>query len=171
VAFGVGLGSGLVLARGVTQKKPDLRPVAVAAATAFVLTIVSAVPLRGIANIRPELDRLVEIEARTASVYDKAVNQFRLGAISASQLAAVIDRDVAPELKAATTRIEAFEGVPGEQKALLENAREYLRLRNESWRVRSEALHKANMPALRKADQSEHASLLALEKTRSANPQ
>jgi rhomboid protease GluP len=170
VAFGVGLATGLVLTRGVAQKKPDLRPIAVAAATAFALTVVSAVPLRGIANIRPELDRLVEIEERTAGIYDKAVSQFRLGALTAEQLARVIDRDIVPELKAATARIEAFEGVPGEQKALLESAHEYVRLRNESWRLRSEALHKADMPALRRADRSEHASLLALDQTKSTGP-
>jgi rhomboid protease GluP len=171
VGFGIGLAAGLVLTRGVAESKPDLRPVAVAAATAFALTVVSAVPLRGIANLRPDLDRLFEIEARIASTYDKAVGQFRLGAISANRLAEVIDRDIRPELKTATARMDAFEGVPGEQRELLENAREYLRLRNESWRIRSEALHKANMPALRKADQSEHASLLALEKTRTVSPQ
>jgi hypothetical protein len=170
VGLGIGFGCGILLARGVAEKKPELRPIAVAAATALALTVVSAVPLRGIANVRPELDRLIEIEERTAGAYDKAVGQFRLGARTPKQLAEVIDQQIRPELKAAMARIDGFEGVPGEHLALVTSAQEYLRLRDESWRLRSEALHKANMPALRKADRSEHASLLALEKTRPATP-
>lgn len=169
--LGIGFGCGIVLARGVAEKKPELRPIAVAAATALALTVVSAVPLRGIANVRPELDRLIEIEDRTAGAYDKAVGQFRLGALTPRQLAEVIDEKIRPDLKAAMARIDAFEGVPGEHQALVASAQEYLRLRDESWRLRSEALQKANMPALRKADRSEHASLVALEKTRPATLQ
>ena len=45
------------------------------------IAIAAAILLRGIADVRPEMHRLVAIEDRTAHQYDTAANQFRLGAI------------------------------------------------------------------------------------------
>jgi hypothetical protein len=42
-------------------------------------------------------------------------------------------------------------------------ANSYLKLRDESWRLRAEALNRANMRLLRDADQTERASLMAFE--------
>ena len=58
----------------------------------------------------------------------------------------------------------AFESAGGDQ--LVARAEEYLRLRDESWSLRSEALHKGKMITLRQADRVERASLDALEKIR-----
>ena len=52
----------------------------------------------------------------------------------------------------------------------LASAEEYLRLRDESWRLRAAALHKSSMPALRKAETAERASLQAFERLKPAEP-
>lgn len=159
IAFAAGFAGGLVLAKDVSERKPALGPVAVAMAAALAITVASAAPLRGIANVRPELEHLVALETRLAESYDEVVRQFRRGTMSAEQLAQVIDSRIRPELQAAKARLEALSGVAAEQQALVSAAEEYLRLRDESWRIRSEALHQADMKGLREADRSEHASL------------
>jgi hypothetical protein len=59
--------------------------------------------------------------------------------------------------------VDALEKVPESQQSVLASARVYLRLRDESWRLRAEALRKASMAMLRQADGVEHASLIALQ--------
>ena len=89
--------------------------------------------------------------------------------MSASELAKLIDQTIVPELQAVGTRLTALEGVPSEQQALVASAEEYLRLRNESWRLRSEGLHKSNLPTLTKAEKPERAALEVLQKIRPAD--
>jgi hypothetical protein len=74
-----------------------------------------------------------------------------------------------PELKAARARLQAFERVPYEQQPLVAAAEEYLRLRDESWRLRAEGLRTVNMRTLQKAEGAESASLKALKRTRPAS--
>jgi hypothetical protein len=132
----------------------------------LVITVASAIPLRGIADVRPEMVRLLAIEDRTTHEYDTAANQFRLGAINAKALGQLIDQSILPELRKARERVKALTGVPREHQQLVARAEEYLRLRDESWSLRSEALHKGKMITLRQADRVERASLDALEKIR-----
>lgn len=168
VIVGVAAGSvgGLVLTRRVNEHKPTWRQVAAAAATALVIAGVSAVFLRGMTDARPEIERIIAVEDRIAGVYQKAVGQFRKGRMSASELAKLIDQTIMPELEAARVRMTALDGVPAEQQALVAAAEEYLRLRDESWRLRSEGLHKSNLPTLTQAERPERAALEALEKIR-----
>ena len=162
----VGLAGGFVLTRGVARKKPPMRLVASVLASTVLISLAAAAILRGVADVRPEIERILALEDRTAAIYQKAVDQFRLGAINAKALAHLIDRAIIPEVQAARARLKAIDGVPQEHEALVASADEYLRLRDESWRQRSDALHNANMPALRKADRTEHASLEALARLR-----
>jgi len=164
-----GLICGAGLSRGVGIRRPPLRRVTAAMLTAAAIALACAAPLRGISNVRPELDSLVTLETQLTGAYDKAVNQFKLGAMNARDLAQMIERTIMPQLRAAQTRVQALRRVPREQQALVASAEEYLRLRDESFRLRAEALQQANMAALRAADRSERASLEALEKTRSAS--
>ena len=164
-----GLICGAGLSRGIGLSRPPLRRVAAATLTAMAIAVACAAPLRGISNVRPQLDSLVTLEGQLTAAYDKAVGQFKLGAMSASQLAQMIDRTIMPELRAAKARFQGLRRVPREQQALVASAEEYLRLRDESFRLRTEALQKANMATLRAADRSERASLEALEKTRTAS--
>ena len=67
-------------------------------------------------------------------------------------------------------RLKTLGRVPPEHQPLLASAEEYLRLRDESWRLRAAALHKSSMPALRKAETAERASLQAFERLKPAEP-
>ena len=164
--FATGLGIGVVAATGASERTIPARHVALPAAAALVLAAGIGFPLRGITDAAPEIARVVEIEARLAEAYAKAVGQFRLGAISAPQLARLIERSIVPEIAEAETRMRALDRVPPAQRSMLEAAREYLKLRHESWLLRRDALAKSNMVALRAAEQKERESLRAFERLR-----
>ena len=167
--FGIGVIYGIVLTLQIARAKPSMRRIAATFAATAMVVVASAVLLRGVTDVRPELERLIATEERTAGIYEKAVNQFRIGAMSARALAQIIDRSIVPELRAARVRLQAITGVPAQHQPIVASAEEYLRLRDESWRIRSEALHSASMGALRTADRTERASLEALEKVRTAS--
>ena len=160
---------GLVFARrSAEQTTPMVQPAAAFAVT-MVIIVASAAMLRGIADVRPELARVVALETKTAGAYQKAVVQFKSGAMTAQALEKVIMQKIVPELQQAHARLKTVNGVPAEHRPLVASAEEYLRLRDESWRLRADALRKANMGALRAADRSERASLEALDKLRPAD--
>jgi hypothetical protein len=133
-------------------------------AVTVVVAVASAVPLRGVADVRPEISRVLAVEASTSSTYQAAVSQFKLGTVNAEALAQVIERKITPELHAMQARLKTLGRVPPEHQPLLASAEEYLKLRDESWRLRAAALHKSSMPALRKAETAERASLEAFER-------
>jgi membrane associated rhomboid family serine protease len=159
-----GLVCGLALASNVTLEKPSIFRLAGAVAALVAIVAVSAFPLRGLTDARPEIARVVALEDRTTVTYQKAVDQFKLGRLSADALARQIDQTITPELKAASARLKTLGKVPAEHAPMVKDAEEYLRLRDESWRMRAAALHKSNMPALRQADKTERASLEAFER-------
>jgi rhomboid protease GluP len=162
----VGVICGLVVSKGVSECKPPVRRVAATAAATLVLAVITAVPLRGVTDARPEIERLIAVEDRTAGAYQKAVSNFRNGRMSAGELARLIDQSIVPELKEVRTRLTSLEGVPREQLAMVAGAEEYLRLRDESWRLRTEGLHKSNLKTLSKAEKPEREALEALQKLR-----
>jgi membrane associated rhomboid family serine protease len=162
--FSAGFICGVVLTSGVSVSTPPVPRVAITMAVTVVVAVASAVPLRGLADVRPEISRVIEVEDSTASAYQHAVKQFKLGALSAEALAQTIERKITPELQAAQARLKTLGRVPPQHQPLVASAEEYLRLRDESWRLRAAALHKSSMPALRKAEIAERASLEAFEK-------
>jgi rhomboid protease GluP len=162
----MGLACGLLVAKGYGDRKTPALRSAAALASALVIASVSAFSMRGFTDVKPEIERIVAVETRTAGLYEKAVEQFRLGGITADALAQVIDRTILPELRAAHARLSALDGVPAEHRSMVSNAVEYLRLRGESWRLRAEGLHNGSMPTLQKADRTERASLDVLEGVR-----
>jgi len=145
---------GLVLARGVSDCKPPARRVAAAMAATAVIAVACAVPLRGIADVRPEIARVFAVEDRTARAYQTAVDRFRKGRITGEALAQLIDRTIRPELQAAHARLKALARVPQEHQPLVASAEEFLRLRDESWRLRAEGLHTAKLLASREAERT-----------------
>jgi membrane associated rhomboid family serine protease len=168
--FAAGFICGVALTSAVSVRTPPVPRVAVAMAATVIVAIVSAVPLRGMADVRPEITRVLDIETRTSGAYQSAMAQFKLGTVSAEGLAQVIEKRITPELQAMQSRLKTLGRVPPEHQPLLEGAEEYLRLRDESWRLRAAALHKSSMPALRKADSAERASLEALERLKPPEP-
>ena len=161
---------GMVFAKRSHEQSTPVMHAAAALGTAAVIVVASAAMLRGISDVRPEIARVVALESTTAGTYEKAVVQFKNGAMTAQALEKVITQKIVPELKLAHARLKAVNGVPAEHQPLVANAEEYLRLRDESWRLRADALRKSNMIALRAADRSERASLEALEKIRPSEP-
>jgi membrane associated rhomboid family serine protease len=159
-----GFAFGLVFASNISVAKPGLVRVGAALAVALIVVVSSAFMLRGLADVRPEIARVVDIEDRTAGTYRTAVEQFKLGTLNAAALAKVIDQKITPELQTAQQRLKTLGRVPPEHQPLVDNAQEYLRLRDESWRLRSAALYRSNMGGLRQADKTERASLEALER-------
>jgi membrane associated rhomboid family serine protease len=164
-----GLVCGLVLAKGMSERKPPARRIAVAVAVSLGIAAVLALPLRRMCDARPEIARVIAFEGRTALAYQAAVNQFKLGAINAEALARIIERTIVPDLQQVLTRVTALERVPPVQEALVMSAEMYLRLRDQSWRLRAEGLHKSSMQTLRKADEREHDSLEAFEQLRAGS--
>jgi membrane associated rhomboid family serine protease len=162
--FAAGFVGGIVLARGVIQYKPPARRSAVAFAGALVLACASALPLRGTGDVRGDIERVVALEARTATAYNAEVDLFKRGRASAASLARLIDEGIVPELQGARAHLEGIPRVPKEQQPLIAAAGEYFALRDKSWRMRADALRKASLPALREADTVERASLDAFQK-------
>jgi membrane associated rhomboid family serine protease len=164
--FAAGFVCGVVLTRDVSRGRPSARRVAIAWAAVIAIVAGAAVLVRGVTDVRPDIERVVALEDRTASVYRAAVDRFRSGRITAEALAALINQTIRPEIQAAGARLTTLEGVPPEHQPLVAVAEEFLRLRDESWRLRAEGLHKANMLTLREADRAERASLDLLRRIR-----
>jgi len=90
--------------------------------------------------------------------YQRATNQFINGHITAAALAAVIDREILPEVQTLHVHFASLQHVPDEQKPLLAAAQKYVRLRDESWRTRSKGLNVGSVDMLRQAERSEMAA-------------
>jgi membrane associated rhomboid family serine protease len=195
-ALVVGLGYGLVVARRAGDRPPGMRPAALGIAVAASVAVAYAIPLRNIADVKPEIARVIATEGRTATTYEAALEAFKKGRGNADAITQVAERTIMPELKAADARLAALKNVPPEHQPLVAEAREYLRLRYESWRLRvvairwtnsvssgaaepvenarwrlqAEGRFKSNLAALGNAEAAERRSLTAFERVRSAQP-
>jgi membrane associated rhomboid family serine protease len=196
--FMVGLAGGFALTGEISHHQPSPRRVLVTAAVALAVIVYRAVPVYGIADVRPEISRIIALEDKTAGVYQAALERVKKGTMSAEALAQFIDRSIVPELKAADDHLRSIRGVPPEHQPLVAGAEEYLRLRSESfrlyaegwrstnrllrrqrrdgavmsdaaWRTQIEAQFRANNAAHGKAEGTQSASLLALQKIKPSN--
>ena len=169
--FLVGFACGLALARGIGERKPAARRVAVAMGATAAIAIAAAVPLRGVTDARPEMARVVAVEDRTAGAYETVRDRFTQGRVAAGKLIELIDGTIVPELEEARARLKALDGVPDVHQPMVAHAEEYLRLRDESWRLRADGLRKTNLLTLRKADDRERAALRIIKRLRPADQQ
>lgn len=156
--FIAGLVCGGVLAIDVADRTAPVRHVAAAAAIALVIAVLDAVPLRGMTDARPEVARVAALETTTAAEFQKRDDEFRAGRLSGRALAQVIDQSIVPELQAADTRLKALHHVPPEHQPLVQGAEEYLRLRVQSWQLRSEWLRQMSVTAVREVRGDDPAS-------------
>ena len=150
----IGLGYGLVVARRAGNHRPAARTVGAVLAAAVVLAAACAIPLRNIADVAPEITRVVATEERTATTYQAASAAFKKERISAEALAQVAERKIVPQLQAADARLAALRNVPPEFQPLVADAREYLRLRSRAWRLRVDAIRRANAELLRGSERN-----------------
>ena len=136
---------------------------AAAIAVLFVASLGTIVLTRpGPVDVRPVIERLLAAESQTTAIYDAAAAQFRLGTLDNESLARVIERKIKPGLQEVRVRVMSLDNVRSDQAPFLEKAREYLRLRDESWRLRADALRRRDMKGLQKVELTERASLAAL---------
>lgn len=163
MGLAAGFVCGLVLARCASEAKPPVRRIAVTAGVTACLAFAAAVPLRGVADVKPEIAGLVALEKKLSRDYRDAVDAFNLGRATRASLVQQIERSILPELEAARRRIAALDRVPLEHRPMIEGAETYLRHRDESWRMRAAALRRSNSAMLREADAREHTALKTLE--------
>jgi membrane associated rhomboid family serine protease len=161
---GVAIGTALV--RRISTQKPTSRCVRVTFATAAVIAVAAAASLRGIVDVRPELRSLVSFEDRTTGTYAAAMTRFRAGRITDRALAAVIKEQILPQLNAERTSLKALGRVPPQHERLIAEAKEYLRLREESWRLRLDGLTGAGMTRLREAEARERSARELIDRLR-----
>jgi len=161
-----GCACGLMFGWNVSEEKTPARRLATGVAVVLAAAVIVAVPFGGISqviDVRPEVARVVTSEEHIATKFRTATDQFQTGRMTAERLADVIDRDIVPDVRATRARFEALEHIATEQQELFMRCKEYLRLRDESWRVRAAALRQASMARLREADTIERASLQILD--------
>jgi membrane associated rhomboid family serine protease len=139
-----GLAYGLVLGRRTADQPPRTRRLGVAMAAAGFIAVACAVPLRNIADVKPEIARVIATEEHTAAVYQSALDTFKKGRLTAEALAQLAERTIMPALQAVDLRLETLRNVPPEHRALVSDAREYLRLRCQGWRIRADAIRRMN---------------------------
>jgi rhomboid protease GluP len=164
VGFVTGLSLGVALASGAHRRKVSPLGVAASAAFTIALAMATAAPLRGFTDATPAIQAIVAAEVRSSEMYRAAVAQFTTGAITADALARTIDEVIVPDLQASRERLASIEQPPRDQQILVTAAEEYLQLRDQSWRIRSEALRRHSARMLREADEKEAASLNALRR-------
>jgi membrane associated rhomboid family serine protease len=168
-----GIVGGIVVARDVDERTPQIRRLATAMATVLTVVTLYAMivvqpPVNETVDVRPEINRVLAVENRTAGLYDKEVERFRKGRINAAALADVIEKTIVPELHGVAGRLRALRDVPPEQQTLVASAEAFLTLRAESWQLRAVALHKSDMRGLQRADTKERASREAFHRLNDA---
>jgi membrane associated rhomboid family serine protease len=168
-ALAAGIVAGGIFVWNMAEAKPEPPRVAAVAAASAILCLVLAYPVSGTTDIRKDIASVVAFEDRSAKAYDAAVTQFRKGWIKADALISMIDGKIRPELASLRERLKAAKGMPAEQATLAARAEEYFRLRDESWRLRAQALHPPNTKGLKTADRAERASLDVLQGIREAD--
>jgi len=166
----VGFVCGMVMAVRVSVHKPPARRVCAALAATMAIVVVSAAPLRGLADVTGEVALVTEAEERTAGAYDAAVERFKVGRLTAEALAQIADH-VVSEMQLLQTRLASLDHVPMEHEPMLAAASEYLRLREESWRLRAKGLRAGHMRTLQQAEGAESAALAALRRTAATSRQ
>jgi rhomboid protease GluP len=164
--FTTGLVAGLLMARRVAVAKPTGLRIARTATAAIIIAIVSSVPLRGLTDVRPDLEAVAAFEQRSVTAYDEAVDRFRLGRATSDALAELIEASILPELERVRAPLRGLGRFPREQETLVAAAGEYLLLREKAWQLRAGALRRSSLPGLRDADLVERAALEALRRMR-----
>ena len=167
----VGFVAGVVLTIRVGDGKPARRPLAIAMAAASAIAVAVAWPVRGIVDVRPDLVTLVATEDRKEAIFHLTLARFtsRERPIDRAALVTLIEQTMLPQIRHTRAHVGTLETSVAVHQPLLAAALEYLRLREESWQLRSEGLRKGKMEILREADRLEAASHLALDKLRTVD--
>jgi rhomboid protease GluP len=140
VGMAVGMATAIAVATNVSERKPETRRVAMALGASFIILLGLGVPLRGILDVAPELQRVVSLETQTVEIYGKAAAAYRKGKVEPTDLANTIDTTILPMLQEADARLAGLHHVPDEKARLVADARHFLELRERSWTLLAESL-------------------------------
>jgi membrane associated rhomboid family serine protease len=163
VGLVIGLAFGLALGWSVADRQPGTRLVAAVAAVSAMIAGACALPLRNIADVNPEIARAIATEERTAAEYQSSLDAFKKGRLNAEALAAVPEQTIVPALQAVDARLAALRNVPPEYQSLVGDTREFIKLRCKSWRLRAEAIRKADAATKRARDGTDASSRMQAE--------
>jgi rhomboid family protein len=173
--FALGVLAGVVLTKEIAACTPATRPLSVwSSVTLLVIAAYVLLPqvvATQLTDVRPEIERVLALENYTAGIYEHEVDRFHKGRTNAAALAGVIEQTILPALQSATVRLKTLQRVPVKDQPVIAQALEYLSMRDESWRLRADALHKANVVELRQADRIERVSLELFGKVRPPEPE
>jgi hypothetical protein len=97
---------------------------------------------------------VIALETRTAAAYDAEVVRFRKGWQSAEQLADMAEA-IASDVRATHASLSTLTNVPLEHRPVVNDALEFLRLREESWTLRVEGLRSGRLQTLQRAERVE----------------
>ena len=164
----VGMAVGVFVAHDVSEGHPSTRLVMMACGATLIFTVAAAIPLRGILDVKPELEHVVALERTTAQTYETAAARVRTGAMTGDALATLIANSIVPALRAEDDRLAALKHVPEENQPSIADARRYLRLRIDSWTLRMQSLHEPSGPpdSIRVADGDSAAAFRARAQAR-----
>ena len=154
----VGIISGLAIGYEVGSSTIPIRRGAIMGAVTLALSLAAAIPLRGITDVRPDVDRMIATDDRTAALFRDRARQLALGRVGDQAMIDLIEREIIPALEREQPPLSSKALVPDDQRALRDAAREYLRVRIESWRLRATAFRKGSLSLLRQADAREGAA-------------
>ncbi len=142
VAFCAGLTCGAIVAVGGLTHVPSARRGAVAAACVLIAIVWFAIPLRGIADVDPEVERLATLEHRTVAMFQAAEQRAKVARDDDATLVSTIERNILPQFEAADARLAALRHVAPEDRPRVDAGKLYLTLRRDSWRWRAETLRR-----------------------------
>jgi membrane associated rhomboid family serine protease len=142
----VGIVFGILVIGDVQQRTPSHRRVGIAVAAALTTAVVCAAPLRGIVDIRPEIQRLVDLERETADAYKVSFAGVGRNGRDIDVAVRVIETRIVPALREAEARVTALRGVPQEDRWQVTAALQYLRLRAQGWTLRVDGLRGTSAP-------------------------
>jgi membrane associated rhomboid family serine protease len=162
--WAVGFIIGVAVTVNVGQARPATGLVSLATLPVVVVIAGVSIPIQSDISVRRQLAHLVALEDHTADIYRQGLQRFEkdLRRMDSKVLTELIDRTIMPELTSAASEMAALDHVMPELQPLVDSAREYLRLRKESWRIRAEGLRKRNTRLLQQADSMEQESMRAL---------
>ena len=163
-ALAMGLVSGMIVAKDVGERAPELRPIGLVLVVVLLMCVAVARPIAGIVDVRPEIAKVVAVEEETTVAYRKAVEQFRRGRLKSEELTALIESTIRPKLESAKKLVAPLDSALPTHREVVRQANEFLELRQESWRLRVEGLKKASTTGLRDADRAEQTSFDALRR-------
>lgn len=161
---------GLALSRYAAVTKPTIRKIAMTVAATACLATISVVPLPGVTDVRPTIEELQALDTRQLETYNQMVAEVNRGIATRASLASFIEQSLLPELAEHRRRVETLKNAPPEQGPMLANAETYIRLREEAWRMRADALRRSSTAGLREADKREHSAREALRRAAASIP-